>query len=124
MTGISHVTALRLFYGTALVLIVLGVSGPLKWRPWSSMVISAAWIWFFFLAVVFFLIFFFASSESAWFVPSLLIPAGLVLFSWYLTVKVFESDCRWTLQSLEEHIFSEVPLVSTDTTQSQRQGMR
>jgi hypothetical protein len=50
--GISHETGLVLFYATALLLIVFGLSVALRWRPWGSLVFSVAWLWFFLLALM------------------------------------------------------------------------
>lgn len=52
LAGISHETGLALFYGTALLLIVCGLSVPLRGRPWGALVFSAAWLWFFLLALM------------------------------------------------------------------------
>ncbi len=52
LRGIPHNSVLVLFYGTALILIILGVSRMHLWRPWSSFVFSAAWLWFFLFSLM------------------------------------------------------------------------
>ena len=52
LMGFSHTTGLVLFYGTALFLVVFGLSMALKWPPYSSLLFSGAWLWFFLLSLV------------------------------------------------------------------------
>lgn len=52
LAGISHEAGFALFYGTALLLIILGLSVPQRWRPWSSLVFGGTWLWFFLLALM------------------------------------------------------------------------
>lgn len=52
LAGISSEVGLVLFYTTALVLIVFGLTGLHRWRPWSNLVFGTTWLWFFLLALM------------------------------------------------------------------------
>ncbi len=52
LAGISHEAGLVLFYATALLLIVFGLSAALRWRSLGSLVFSVTWLWFFLLALM------------------------------------------------------------------------
>lgn len=52
LMGMSHQTGLILFYGTALLLIIFGLSAALRWRPLGSILFSVMWLCFFLLALV------------------------------------------------------------------------
>jgi hypothetical protein len=52
LAGMSHETGLILFYGTALLLIIFGLSASWRWRPWGILVYSVAWLFFFLLALM------------------------------------------------------------------------
>ena len=52
LAGISHEAGLMLFYGTALLLIIFGLSASLRRGPWGSLLYSVAWLFFFLFSLM------------------------------------------------------------------------
>jgi len=52
LSGFSHNVSISLFYGTTLVLIIVGISLVVRWRPWLVFFFSGCWFWYFLLALM------------------------------------------------------------------------
>lgn len=78
-----------------------GAEIELFFRPHRQVVIFFS-IWFTFLLLASLLIIvasLSAGSGRLWF---LLVPLGLGALTWILSLRVFDSDCRWVLEALED----------------------
>ena len=82
-----------------------GTEVRLAMRPHREVFIFSA-LWYTFLALVTLLIVLTAGDGRLYRLLFCAVPLGLALSSWLLTVTVFESDCRWARESLDERIFS------------------
>lgn len=52
LTGISPEMSLILFYGSVLLLMLVGGKLLARWQTWGSLFFSSAWLWFFLLALM------------------------------------------------------------------------
>jgi len=52
LSGFSHNVSISLFYGTTMVLIIVGISLVVRWRPWLVFFFSGCWLWYFLLALM------------------------------------------------------------------------
>jgi len=52
LSGLTHEMSLVLFYGTVVLLLVVGVLLLAAWRPWISLFFSSVWLWYFLLALM------------------------------------------------------------------------
>ena len=75
-------------------------------RPHREVLIFAS-VWFFFLTLFTALIIFFSLDGELVRIFFAAIPLGLFVSSWLLLLRVFESDCRWTREALQESLFQD-----------------
>ena len=83
-----------------------GVNLSLSLRPHREVIIFLA-VWATFLLFASILIVAFALPARTGRLLLLIAPAALGALTFYLSFRVFRSDCRWTLESLKEHLLSE-----------------